>query len=817
MIKELSYYLKTNRFSQIVEEFNTLINEYKDSFGSNKTGDPILREKVRAFCETQLVKSGICNNENSFINVDTEFFDNGQFAEANANRFIKDIVKAHCYQKVLWEYMGTTSLMTDISKDKMKADGFVYTDYLPSELKQKEISRQKKSITRNFSKLNDNSGFNWNKGYDPNDVVIKKGWAGSFDENHVWTYHKIDKSGKAYKTDKQVNNPVAIRLIKTPQGCMLYDSGDLLFNPLILLYLNQNNEVYGGTKSDTEKLLEDIRSQMKVLNVQAITEIYSTNTKTKAADYKNILSDLASPNLIKINHTKAAKILKNNKDNEKEVFINNQSKELQNKINVLLYAKPQITSEEIVQAMQSNVVSIPVISSRKEDSAAVNLNDEEFEIIQGLAKNLSGKKKTSFYNTCAVLSYKWNTYKSSGLSKTECIRHLYDYINNKTEYDFSYEISLQNLINSVITSDSSLEQAINYYMPEENKEDALSYVKTIPEQKEDIKDKVFSALHNAIKNYKSIRMSTGMNIKELFDYSIKHSGGILPKQSYVPPALGYVNSNTGSEKPDNAIGSKRIYFENKISSLYEALLSSPLPQKNVSLQQLQKEFENKAKQKPVVQIKVNSSKSRDMLYPYAEDSVLSKYGKKYFDFLQDYFYDIEAKADKNLEDNSGYDGMNAYIIPAFRQMEIKESAILPHKLHLMKSKSNINGGIEKTHVLRLRQAQGFTSTKADFDQTSYKKVSKIPVTLVKDTELQKETKHVNADPKQLTPEEQRLSRINANYERDRAALAKSDPTFMAKNQFWDVGHAQESGEMSERNIHKIAMAKANEKKSKILK
>ena len=42
-------------------------------------------------------------------------------------------------------------------------------------------------------------------------------------------------------------------------------------------------------------------------------------------------------------------------------------------------------------------------------------------------------------------------------------------------------------------------------------------------------------------------------------------------------------------------------------------------------------------------------------------------------------------------------------------------------------------------------------------------------------------------------EKLRMARINANYEHDKAALAKSDPLF-AKNRFWDVGHAEEDGE-----------------------
>ena len=54
----------------------------------------------------------------------------------------------------------------------------------------------------------------------------------------------------------------------------------------------------------------------------------------------------------------------------------------------------------------------------------------------------------------------------------------------------------------------------------------------------------------------------------------------------------------------------------------------------------------------------------------------------------------------------------------------------------------------------------------------------------------------------LTPEQEeatRLERINANYEHDKAVLAKADPMFV-RNQFWDVGHAEGTGEESDREI-----------------
>ena len=53
-----------------------------------------------------------------------------------------------------------------------------------------------------------------------------------------------------------------------------------------------------------------------------------------------------------------------------------------------------------------------------------------------------------------------------------------------------------------------------------------------------------------------------------------------------------------------------------------------------------------------------------------------------------------------------------------------------------------------------------------------------------------------------TPEEIKMAKMNANYEHDKAVLAKEDPMF-AKNKFWDVGHAEGSGELSNQEREKI--------------
>lgn len=56
--------------------------------------------------------------------------------------------------------------------------------------------------------------------------------------------------------------------------------------------------------------------------------------------------------------------------------------------------------------------------------------------------------------------------------------------------------------------------------------------------------------------------------------------------------------------------------------------------------------------------------------------------------------------------------------------------------------------------------------------------------------------------------------INANYAYDKAALTKIDPMF-ARNQFSDVGHADGSGNITERDLEKSAYIKIEEKKYSI--
>jgi len=116
------------------------------------------------------------------------------------------------------------------------------------------------------------------------------------------------------------------------------------------------------------------------------------------------------------------------------------------------------------------------------------------------------------------------------------------------------------------------------------------------------------------------------------DYAIKQSHGTLPKASFVPPVSGYVTPNAKPALENDVTGRKRIYFENKISSLFEMLKKHQLPQKSVSLTQLEKEFEKFLKAEPLVQIKINSARDFEMLYPVVDEGFTKLHGASYFEF-----------------------------------------------------------------------------------------------------------------------------------------------------------------------------------------
>ena len=614
MIKEYNYYITTNRFSQIAEELDSAVRSYADSIG--KDAEKELREKARQLCSEHLVKSGIRNKNNSFINIDAEFFEGGELVEANLNRFIKDVLKAHGYQKILWEYMGTTGMMTEISKAAMQEDGFNYENYLPAELREKEASRKSFRLNRNFNRLKDDSGFDWGKGYDPNDTIKKNGWYSDYDINGVWTrFTEDDEKRHGERKEKSIKKYV-IRLIKTQNGCLLYDPDMILLNPILLWYLNQEQEVYGAEESNTALIVEEIHSQIKRLGAEKITEIAFNGAKLEAGsetgrkeEYIKILGNLASENVSLISRNEAERKIALNEENEKSAVIEKENGVLQKKIDALVFLKPDCTAEEIAEALQTGKTKMPLDIIEQEDAALAGLTEEEYETFISLASRLQEEKRSDFTAVCAALSSAWKEYKSCGRTKQDCFTCLFDFVNEEKEGSFSYELPLSQVLevkngnNERPASLESIERLVKELLPEENQGAAQEYIASLPEQSPEIKVEVYQALEEAVKNYLAIRMSCGMSIRELFDYAVKKNGGKLPKSSFTPPTVGYINQNASARRNGDA-GNKRVYFERTVSALMEELKKGPQPQKDVPLSQLEDAYERilANKKLPIVKI-----------------------------------------------------------------------------------------------------------------------------------------------------------------------------------------------------------------------
>jgi len=342
MIKELSWYLESGRFVGIVEELEDSLRKYETAKKENAPEETRgeLREKARLLFEDHCVRSGMREEDNSFINIDAEFFTGDTIDEPAMNDFIKHILKNHCYQKVLWTFMGTTGSFTQISKSAMEEQGLKYEDYLPIEYKKKlkvkkpfehlldgntelfymygdgTISKEyiKEKAKLRFDRLQDESGIDWKKGYDPNGSVVKKGWHGAFDETGTWVQVKDEDQEKAIE---QIKKEYIIEIIKNKDSAILYDPGRLLITPVMLAYTTVRGEPYGNLETDIEKTVNVIKETLDKIGAKDIEAICGIDEPEVLEMYKKTLKSLVSQDLKLIDKKAMVKI---KEECKKEVY-----------------------------------------------------------------------------------------------------------------------------------------------------------------------------------------------------------------------------------------------------------------------------------------------------------------------------------------------------------------------------------------------------------------------------------------------------------------------------------------------------------------
>ena len=76
MLKELSWYLEDNRFTNLVTELDGSLKRYEAAKRENMAEESLtkLREKSRLLFEDHCVRSGMREEGKSFISIDAEFF-----------------------------------------------------------------------------------------------------------------------------------------------------------------------------------------------------------------------------------------------------------------------------------------------------------------------------------------------------------------------------------------------------------------------------------------------------------------------------------------------------------------------------------------------------------------------------------------------------------------------------------------------------------------------------------------------------------------------------------------------------------------------
>jgi len=559
LMKEYLWYVQPGRYSAIAQEIEEAVQSYAISKNqSSKKKKDRLRAAAQQLCAHHLVHSGIREEQNVCINIDAEFCSEGTVNQENLNRFIKEIVKAYCYQKVLWEYMGTTSSFTCISKLAMEQDGFVYEDYLPVSYKRdaaqkaaEKIKREnkvpiyaytdgtvsehydKKKARFSFNALKDTSGFNWTKGYDPNDTVEKKGWHGAYNKDGYWV--KVNESEHTEEIGS-IRQPVVqpLQLIKEKEGALLYDGSGFFSETSDILYIDALLHVYAHSQNDKTATVERIKQALQDLGVHTISHVAcpGVGKKETLERYRKALGKLARDDLRiievkeaehKIQSYKAQQALAQAQHKgillEKSIQAAAQSgmsaaairtidiekgiptalnrtdtedlKTLLSKPADIEYIQTLPVADE--QEALFNRILLHLLYLKKHSASDIPVP----QLAQSICDSLQGKKtsvqmgyQTSFYTLCSA--------------EDELEKRIK---NTKTEYDISASSQRERFLQELVHKK---------YIAQDNvatiEQELSSLYESIPEEQ---KEKTNRSIQNALYAYKDIATSTGMSIKEI--------------------------------------------------------------------------------------------------------------------------------------------------------------------------------------------------------------------------------------------------------------------------------------------------------------
>ncbi len=585
MVKELSWYLEDNRFTNIAAELTDSVQAYGEArkTGADETTLTGLREAARELMEQHCVSSGLREAGASYINIEAEFFSGGNLDEAALETFIKNIVKGHCYQKVLWTYMGTTGSLTQISRSEMAQQGIEYEDYLPVEYKRNHPEKKplegqvgentvpvymysdgsvsetydKKKTAYRFDALQDRSGINWKKGYDPNDTIEKTGWYGNFDQEGAWVM--VENTKESESSGISAGKIGTIEIIKDGDTAILYDPGNLLLNATELMYLTEAGEIYGSLEPDPEGTVELIRQQLEELGVRKISAIGGPGkTPSLEETYRKALGDLTTENLTILDHEALRKVKERNAAALAAAAA--EAMALQIERTVTVAGKLTGNGDEVKRALYEGNLLLPLDPIRTKDGELLGLDAAEVEEIGGYGART---KQAEAYSTILSNMYAgWPEIAGSGIGKVEMAKLVSQYLEGslKDIPDVTGETTIDaifsgsktemkdraRLYQSGIPGVYGPEEIIDFYdtgareaylknlekkqvLPEGGTDSAMTALAHLPAAMDAEKKAALNhALTRGLGQYKAISMSTGMKISEVIDAVLAEALGKTP-------------------------------------------------------------------------------------------------------------------------------------------------------------------------------------------------------------------------------------------------------------------------------------------------
>lgn len=606
MLKELSWYIENDRFTGIVEEIEAKAQQYSQALLTG-TAIEAAREEFRRICQWHVEKSGYKTSKDSFINPDLEFFDGANINREALNTFEKEIIKAHMYQKHLWEFMGTTGCMTIISQSAMKEDGFVYEQYLPLSYSK---NRKEKSPIENILKenpgtvpvyiypdgsvsneyhrdkakirfdiLKDKSGFDWSrKGWDPNYEVEKTDWHGEYDENNSWVMVK-----EKNESEKQTSLPGAkleripvIEIIKDENETILYDPGYSLISVFEKVYLLADGEIYGAEQTDIDETVKIIKTAMEEIGAKKIDIIAGrkeiirrTDKKSRKENrdgktiglYKKLFGEYLSEG-VKIKTAKEIQEIKKkiiNKTHKDQ--IKDKGQYLLKKIQVAY--ESGLKGEQLLKTLRTNTMQVPLSIYNKVDCINAGLSEENYRVLQNYY--VPENKQQLFSNVILNLLLEEKMLMTSGKTLEELFDTVYRNIVQEKEIDevISIETTFEELCKNpakIITAEQVEETTLQAL---KNAKNELPEQSTIEKQK-----LVDEAVNNVIRNFSAIRMSTGMTPVEAVKLAAKTVGG-KNGEAFVPPVSGIVYSTPGMNSSQGSAKEKRIFADISLKEVIE--------------------------------------------------------------------------------------------------------------------------------------------------------------------------------------------------------------------------------------------------------